>query len=206
MKVLLVNGSPHVNGSTFVALSEVAKSLEANGIETSIFHVGAQPIAGCIGCGYCRKKGECVVGDVVNDFSKIVDDYDGFVFGTPVHFASACGSISGFMDRAFFSVGKKMQNKPAASVVVCRRGGASATFDQMNKYYGIRNMLTVGSTYWNSLHALTPDEVSKDAEGLQVMRHLGVNMAWVLKCIEAGQKAGIEAPKYEEPIVTKFAE
>jgi multimeric flavodoxin WrbA len=204
MKVLLVNGSPHAKGSTYRALEEVAKSLEENGIETKIFEVGPKPICGCLGCHYCQTHHECITKDTVNDFVKIAPDYDGYVFGTPTHYAGASGAITSFMDRAFTVVREKMQDKPAAAVVVCRRGGASATFDQINKYFTINSMPVVSSTYWNSVHALTPDEVGKDLEGMQVMRHLGINMAWLLKCIEAGKKAGIPLPKREEGIYTNF--
>ncbi len=207
MKVVLVNGSPHVKGATYAALTEVAKSLESQGIETEIFQLGPHAISGCIGCHYCRTHDkQCVVGDIVNDFSKKMLNYDGFIFGTPVHYAAASGALTSFMDRAFYSAGSLMANKPAATVVVCRRGGASATFDQINKYYTINNMLIVGSNYWNSVHAATPEVIVKDAEGLQTMRTLGINMAWILKCIEAGKNAGISEPKREAKIATFFAQ
>jgi multimeric flavodoxin WrbA len=204
MKVLLVNGSPHAKGATFNALSEVAKSLNAQGIATEFFQVGAQAIAGCTGCQYCFTHGQCVFKDVVNNFADLAGDYDGYVFGTPTHYAAASGAITSFMDRVFFSAGQKLQDKPAAAVIVCRRGGASAAFDQLNKYFTINSMPIVSSTYWNSVHALVPAETAQDLEGLQVMRNLGTNMAWLLKCIEAGKKAGIEMPKREEPVMTNF--
>ena len=204
MKVLLVNGSPHAQGSTFNALSEVAASLNKEGIETEIFQVGAQPLAGCIGCGFCRRNHRCIQEDTVNECAAKLADFDGYVFGTPTHYAAASGAATSFMDRLFMSAGDKMENKPAAAVVVCRRGGASAAFDQLNKYFTINNMLVVGSSYWNSVHALVPEETAQDLEGLQVMRNLGVNMAWVLKCIAAGKKAGIALPHREEPIMTNF--
>jgi len=207
MKVLLVNGSPHAKGSTYTALTEVAKSLGAKDIETEIFQLGANPISGCIGCQYCRTHDkQCVIDDIVNDFNKNSLNYAGFIFGTPVHYAAASGALTSFMDRVFYSAGSLMANKPAATVVVCRRGGASATFDQINKYYTINNMLIVGSNYWNSVHAANPDVIAKDEEGLQTMRTLGVNMAWILKCIEAGKNAGISEPKREDKIATIFAQ
>ena len=206
MKVLLVNGSPHAKGSTYMALTEVAKSLEMQGIETEIFQLGANTISGCIGCHYCRTHDkQCVVGDIVNDFNKKTAAVDGFIFGTPVHYAAASGALTSFMDRAFYSAGSLMANKPAATVVVCRRGGASAAFDQINKYYTINNMLIVGSNYWNSVHALNAEAIAKDEEGLQTMRTLGVNMAWILKCIKAGKTAGIPIPQRENKIATIFA-
>jgi len=207
MKVLLVNGSPHVKGATYIALNEVAKSLAAQNIEAEIFHLGTKAISGCLGCQYCRTHDkQCVIKDVVNDFNKKSKNYDGFIFGTPVHYAAASGALTSFMDRVFYSAGSLMANKPAATIVVCRRGGASATFDQINKYYTINNMLIVGSNYWNSVHASNPDVVLKDAEGLQTMRTLGVNMAWILKCIEAGKNAGVPQPKREDKIATIFAQ
>lgn len=204
MRVLLVNGSPHAKGATFNALSEVEKSLHVQGIATTIFHVGIKPISGCIGCHYCVENGECVFKDVVNEFAAICGDYDGYIFGTPTHYAAASGAITSFMDRVFYSAGTKMQDKPAAAVIVCRRGGASAAFDQINKYFTINCMPIVSSTYWNSVHALIPSETSQDLEGLQIMRNLGTNMAWLLKCIEAGKKSGIPLPQRESGIMTNF--
>lgn len=204
MKVMLVNGSPNPSGCTFTALSEVAKALEKEGIETQIFQVGKQPIAGCVACMSCRKTNTCVFEDPVNDFAKEAQGADGFVFGSPVHYAAASGHITSFMDRAFYSGGIDFAGKPAAAVVSCRRGGASAAYDQLNKYFGIAGMLVVGSQYWNSVHGNTPDEVRQDLEGLQTMRTLGRNMAWALKCIEAGRNAGIEYPEREPMERTNF--
>ncbi|MBD5129148.1 MAG: flavodoxin family protein [Ruminococcaceae bacterium] len=204
MKVILVNGSPHENGCTYTALCEVEKALKANGIETEIFWVGNKPIIGCIGCGACRKLGRCFAVDTVNDLVEKAKSADGFIFGSPVHYASASGAITSFMDRAFYSGGAAFRNKPAANIVSCRRGGASATFDQLNKYFTISNMPIVSSQYWNQVHGNTPEEVLRDEEGLQTMRTLGNNMAWLLKCIEAGKAAGVELPKREEFIRTNF--
>ena len=204
MKVLLVNGSPHANGCTYTALCEVAGALEAQGIETEIFQVGTKPISGCLGCAVCIKTGKCVIDDVVNDFVEKAKEADGFVFGSPVHFASASGAITSFMDRAFYGKGAVFANKPAAAIMSCRRGGATATLDQLIKYFTISNMPVVSSQYWNMVHGNTPDEVRQDLEGMQTMRTLGVNMAWLLKCIEAGKAAGIELPQREAKVATNF--
>ena len=205
MKVLLVNGSARAAGCTFTALQEVAAALEKNGIETEIIQVGAQPIAGCIGCGACGKLGKCFRdGDGINEFVEKAKAADGFVFGSPVHYASASGALTSFMDRAFYAGRKAFQGKPGACVVSCRRGGAASTFDQINKYFTISNMPVVSSQYWNMVHGNTPDEVRQDLEGLQTMRTLGNNMAWLLKCIEAGKEQGITFPVGEPKIATNF--
>ena len=204
MKVLLVNGSPHTNGCTYTALCEVAGALEAQGIETEIFQVGTKSISGCLGCAACIKTGKCVIDDVVNEFVEKAKEADGFVFGSPVHFASASGAITSFMDRAFYGKGAVFANKPAAAIMSCRRGGATATLDQLIKYFTISNMPVVSSQYWNMVHGNTPDEVRQDLEGMQTMRTLGVNMAWLLKCIEAGKAAGIELPQREAKVATNF--
>ena len=204
MKVLLVNGSPHTNGCTYTALCEVAGALEAQGIETEIFQVGTKPISCCLGCAACIKTCKCVIDDVVNEFVEKAKEADGFVFGSPVHFASASGAITSFMDRAFYGKGAVFANKPAAAIMSCRRGGATATLDQLIKYFTISNMPVVSSQYWNMVHGNTPDEVRQDLEGMQTMRTLGVNMAWLLKCIEAGKAAGIELPQREAKVATNF--
>ena len=204
MKVLLVNGSPHAQGCTYTALCEVAAALEKQGIETELFQVGTKPISGCLGCGACIKTGKCVIDDVVNEFVEKAKDADGFVFGSPVHYAGASGAITSFMDRAFYGKGAVYANKPAAAVMSCRRGGATATLDQLNKYFTISNMPIVSSQYWNMVHGNTPDEVRQDAEGMQTMRTLGINMAWLLKCIEAGKAAGITMPEREAKVATNF--
>jgi len=200
MKVILVNGSPRPKGCTYTALNEVAKALQQNGIETEIFQVGAKPVMGCIACGKCKNTGKCFKDDVVNEFLDKVPGADGFVFGTPVYFAAAAGSLVSFMDRAFYLKARLYRGKPAAAVVSCRRAGASATFDQINKYFTIFQMPIVSSQYWNQVHGNTPEEVVKDEEGMQTMRTLGKNMAWLLKCIEAGREKGITIPE-EEPII-----
>lgn len=204
MKVILVNGSPHEKGCTYTALCEVEKGLKKHGVETEIFWVGSKPITGCIGCGACAKLGRCFSVDTVNEFVEKAQTADGFIFGSPVHYASASGAITSFMDRAFYSGGRFLSGKPAANIVSCRRGGASATFDQLNKYFSINNMPIVSSQYWNQVHGSTPEQVLRDEEGLQTMRTLGYNMAWLLKCIEAGKAAGVEPPEREQVIRTNF--
>ena len=204
MKVLLVNGSPHAKGCTFTALTEVAETLKANGIDTEIMHLGTKPISGCLGCGKCFKTGKCFIDDVVNVFLDKAPEADGFVFGSPVHYASASGQLTSFLDRVFYGKSALFYNKPGAAVVSCRRGGASAAFDQINKYFTINNMPIVSSQYWNQVHGNTPEEVKQDLEGMQTMRTLGRNMAWLLKCIEAGKNAGIPLPEQEPRLRTNF--
>lgn len=205
MKVLLVNGSPREKGCTYTALAEVAGALEKNGIETEMIQVGAQPIAGCIGCGACIQSGRCFrEDDGVNAFVEKAKEADGFIFGTPVHYAAASGALTSFLDRAFYGKGQVFQGKPGACVVSCRRGGAASTFDQLNKYFTISCMPIVSSQYWNMVHGNTPEEVMQDLEGLQTMRTLGNNMAWMLKCIEAGRKEGVSFPEREPAVKTNF--
>ena len=204
MKVLLVNGSPHAKGCTYTALSEVAGALEKEGITTEIFQVGTEPLSGCLACGACLKTGRCVIQDSVNEFLDKAEGVDGFIFGSPVHFASASGMLTSFMDRAFYGRGNLFAYKPAAAVMSCRRGGATATFEQINKYFTISNMPIVGSQYWNMVHGNTPDEVKQDLEGLQTMRTLGLNMAWLLKSIQAGKEAGLQLPQREGKVNTNF--
>lgn len=207
MKVLLINGSPKEKGCTYTALSVVAEALQKEGIGTEIVSVGTAPIRGCIGCGGCRTKGEehCVFGeDGVNDVIDKMKDADGLVVGTPVHYAAASGAITSLMDRVCFAGGAHLAFKPAAAVASCRRGGASVAFDQINKYFGILNMPVVSSNYWNMVHGNTPEEVWRDEEGVQTMRQLGKNMAWLLKVIEAGQKAGLSHPEAEPKIKTNY--
>ena len=203
MKVLLVNGSPHEFGCTYTALAETAKALNENGVETEIIWLGKQALEGCRGCVACRKLWKCVIDDCVNEFMEKAAVADGFVFGSPVHYASAGGALVSFMDRLFYSSSRKLAYKPAACVVSCRRGGATATFDVLNKYFTINNMPVVSSNYWNEIHGNTAEEAAQDIEGIQTMRVLGNNMAWLLKCIEAGKAAGIE-PQKEKKVLTNF--
>lgn len=205
MKVLLINGSPHKEGCTFTALSEIANTLEKNGIESEIFHIGVKPIANCIACRKCRETGKCVFDtDGVNEIGARLDEFDAIVLGSPVYYAGPSGQLCSFCDRLFFSNSKKMAGKLAAAVVSCRRGGATASFDRLNKYFTITNMQIVGSQYWNMVHGFTPEDVRKDIEGLQTMRTLAQNMAWLLKCIELGKKHGINKPEYEPITFTNF--
>jgi multimeric flavodoxin WrbA len=208
MKVLLVNGSPHAKGCTYTALCEVAKTVNEEGIETEIVQLGVKPISGCIACGNCRTKGKCFIEDSVNDFVARAKNADGFIFGSPVHYAAATGAITSFMDRVFYSemcAGQRaFYLKPAACVVSARRAGTTATFDQLNKYFTIAQMPIISSRYWNMVHGATPDDVQQDLEGLLTMRILGRNMTWFLKCKEAGAKAGVPLPKQEELVMTNF--
>lgn len=204
MKVLLVNGSPHKDGSTNLALEEISKALNKNGIDTEIFWIGNKAIAGCIGCGACFKTKRCFINDKVNEFVEKAEEADGFIFGSPVHYAGPSGFIKSFMDRCFYGKSYAFEYKPAASIVSCRRGGAATAFDDLNKYFTISNMIVVGSQYWNQIHGNNKEEAIKDEEGLQTMRTLGNNMAWILKCIESGKKNGIQYPEKEKRISTNF--
>ncbi len=209
MKVLLVNGSPHKKGCTYTALKEVERTLNEESIASEIFWIGNKPIGGCIACKSCVNKGKCIFDDVVNEFVEKAKDFDGFIFGSPVHYAGATGNITSFMDRAFYSAscGGHVENfiyKPAATVISARRAGTTATYDQLNKYFGINQMPIISSRYWNMVHGTTPEEVLKDEEGMQVMRILGRNMAYYLKCIEAGKEKGIRIPKQEKTNFTNF--
>ena len=203
MKVLLVNGSLHEKGCTYTALKEVEKALNANDVETEIYWVGQTNISGCKGCWACKKIKKCVLEDGLNEFVAKAAEFDGYVFGSPVYYASASGALVSFMDRVFYSGGKNLAYKPAAAVVSCRRAGAATTFDVINKYFTINNMPIVGSNYWNEVHGNTAEEVLQDEEGLQTMRILGNNMAWLLKCLALGKEAGIE-PVRERKIMTNF--
>jgi multimeric flavodoxin WrbA len=203
MKVLLVNGSPHEKGCTNRALQEVQAQLTKEGVETEIFWIGTK-VQGCIGCFSCMETGKCVFEDHLSGFIAKAKEADGFVFGSAVYFGSATGSISAFMDRLFFSGGKYLAHKPVASVVSCRRGGASEAFAQLNMYYTMTNMPVISSQYWNQVHGMSPTDVEQDLEGLQTMRTLGSNMAWILKCIESGKKNGIGTPELEAQVMTNF--
>jgi multimeric flavodoxin WrbA len=208
MKVLLVNGSPHTAGSTYTALVEVATTLQSEGIETQLFHIGSAPLAGCTACCACQSLGRCIFTDSVNDFLALAREADGFIFGTPVHYASASGALTSFMDRVFFTAScaglQSFYLKPAAGVIAARRGGSTTTFDHLNKYFGISQMPIISSQYWNMVHGMGSDDVKKDLEGMQTMRTLGRNMAWFLKCKEAAIKAGVAFPHREERIATNF--
>ena len=205
MKVLLVNGSVKQHGNTATALQEIAAQLEKEGVEAEIFHISGDPVRDCIGCGGCAGKGACVFGgDAVNELIEKAKGCDGFVFGTPVYYAHPSGRILSVLDRAFYAGGAAFNKKPGAAVAVARRGGTTASFDVLNKYFTIAEMPVVSSTYWNNLHGAAPGEAAADAEGLQTMRNLARNMAWLLRCIEAGKAAGIEPPEAERDSRTNF--
>lgn len=202
MNVLLLNGSPHKDGCTATALREVAAALEQAGIATTFVHIG-RPVPSCTGCGFCKDTSRCVIHDQVNQVLELAETADGFVFGSPVHYAAPAGNFTAFLDRLFYA-GSCFAHKPGAAVVSCRRGGASAAFDRLNKYFTISQMPVVSSQYWNSVHGSTPEEVLQDLEGMQTMRLLGKNMAYLLQCLEAGKAAGILPPEPEERLYTNF--
>lgn len=204
MKVLLVNGSPHEHGCTDKALQYVAEALRESGVEAEIFWIGKDPVGGCTACYACRKLGKCAFEDKVNEFAALAKTADGFVFGSPVHYAAMSGNLSAFMDRLFFSAGSVFRHKPATAVLSARRGGTTAAYDEMNKYFGISEMPIVSSTYWNMVHGSKAEEVPQDEEGVRCMRQLGKNMAYLLRCMEAGQQAGILPPAPEPPAKTNF--
>lgn len=203
MKVLLINGSPHKNGTTFRALSEVALSLNQNGIETEIITVGDKEVSGCSVCLACTKLGKCVKDDIVNEIISKIESSDGVVVGSPVYYASLNGTLKAILDRVFFAK-KSFAYKPAAAVAVARRAGTTATLDILNKYFMINNMPVISSSYWNMVFGSNAEQASCDEEGLQTMRTLGKNMAWIIKCIEAGKNNGIDLPEIESKIKTNF--
>lgn len=208
MKVLLVNGSPHPKGCTYTALQAIAATLGEEGVESEVFQVGIKPMSGCIACFSCKETGRCVFDDNVNEFLDIAPSADGFIFGSPVHYAAASGAMTSFLDRVFYasycSGNLMFRLKPGAAVVSARRSGTTATLDQLNKYFTWAEMPVISSRYWNMVHGHTPEDVAKDLEGLQIMRALARNMAWFLKCKEAGSKAGVPLPQREERIATNF--
>ena len=203
MKVLLINGSPKDKGNTFQSLNEVARTLNAEGIETEIISIGKKPVPGCIACGMCGRTGKCTFND--EPYYKILravkDGIDGLVVGSPVYYGGPNGSLCALLDRVFYSLGPYLQYKPGASVVVCRRGGASAAFDRLNKYFTIMNMPLVSSQYWNMVYGQTPGQVADDEEGMQTMRTLGQNMAWMIKRLNVSKEGH---PEREQPTWTNF--
>ena len=205
MKVMIINGSPNKEGCTYTALSETEKVLNAAGIDTQWVYLGKKPVAGCIACMYCKEHGYCFQQDEVQKLQQQASEFDGLIIGSPVYYSGASGQLISFLNRLFFGgFQRSMQGKPGCAVVSCRRGGASATFEQLNQYFAISNMPIVSSQYWNSVHGYTPDDVRKDEEGLQTMRTLGQNMAYLLKLIESGKQHGITRPEYEPTIYTDF--
>lgn len=203
MKVLLLNGSPHEKGSTYTALHEMEKVFQENGIETELIHVGNQAIRGCIACGSCRKTGKCVFDDLVNETAEKFETADGLVVGSPVYYASANATIEALLDRLFYSSHFDKTMKVGASVVSARRGGLSATFDELNKYFTISGMPVASSQYWNSIHGNNADEAAKDLEGLQIMRTLARNMSFLIKSIQLGKEA-YGLPEKEQKINTNY--
>jgi len=204
MKVLLINGSPRAKGCTFTALSLVAEELNAKGVETEIIQLGTRPMQDCVACGSCAGKGVCVFDDVVNEVIEKAQEADGFVFGSPVYYGHPSGRILSMMDRLFYAGSYAFTRKPAAVVVSARRGGTTASLEVLEKPFGLAQMPIVSSTYWNMVHGNTPEQVMQDAEGVQTMRNIGKNMAWLLQCIEAGKAAGIAAPDTEPKAFTNF--
>ena len=200
MKVVLINGSPHRKGNTFIALSEVAGALEKEGVQTEIIQLGIKAVQGCIACNKCAELGHCVFQDTLyNQVREALQEADGIVVGSPVYYAGPNGALCALLDRVFYSCSELLAYKAGASVAVCRRGGASATFDRLNKYFTILNMPVVSSQYWNSVHGMRPGEATEDAEGLQTMRMLGRNMAWVLKGVKREER-----PEPELRVMTNF--
>ena len=200
MKVVLINGSPHRKGNTFIALSEVAGALEKEGVQTEIIQLGIKAVQGCIACNKCAELGHCVFQDALyNQVREALQEADGIVVGSPVYYAGPNGALCALLDRVFYSCSELLAYKAGASVAVCRRGGASATFDRLNKYFTILNMPVVSSQYWNSIHGMRPGEATEDAEGLQTMRMLGRNMAWLLKGVKREER-----PEPELRVMTNF--
>ncbi len=205
MKVLLVNGSPHKDGSTAAALALAAQTLEKCGIGAEIFWIGADPIGGCRGCGACKKLGRCIMQDSVNAFAEKAEEADGFIFGSSVHYAAMTGNMTAFMDRLFYSAPKALfAFKPAGSVLIARRAGTVTAYDQMNKYLGITEMPIISSVYWNSVFGANARDVEQDEEGLYTAEVLAENMAYYLKCIEAGREKGLTPPVHRERVYTNF--
>ena len=203
MKVLVINGSPRAKGCTARALEEVIRTLNAEGVETELMQLGAQDIRGCLACGGCRRTGRCVIDDAVNEAADKLRACDGLLVGSPVYYASPNGTLLSFLDRLFHCYAGQMHLKVGAAVVSCRRGGAATAFDVLNKYFTICGMPVATSTYWNSVHGFTPADVEKDLEGLQVMRNLGRNMAFLIRAI-AAEKAKSGAPVMENEAFTSF--
>jgi multimeric flavodoxin WrbA len=196
-KVLLINGSPHEHGCTYTALHEVEIKLNEHQIATEVLYLGAKPISDCINCGKCLKTGHCFIMDKVNEILNRLNEFDAIVLGSPVYYAGPTGSLCSFLDRLFYCGEVAMAGKFGAAVVCCHRGGATAALDRLNKYFTISNMPVVPSQFWNLIHGHTPEDVSNDALGMQTMRTLGENMAWLLKIKEAGKATGVSAPNYE---------
>jgi len=203
MKVLLINGSPRPNGNTALALSEMKKIFDGSGVETTLFHIGSKPVRGCIACNSCKKNGKCAFDDAVNEIAPSFKECDGIVIGSPVYYASANATVIAFLDRLFYSTPFDKTMKVGAAVVSARRGGLSATFDEINKYFTISGMPVASSQYWNSVHGRNPGEAAQDAEGLQTMRTLARNMTFLMKSIALGREV-FGLPEKEEWMPTHF--
>lgn len=204
MKVLLLNGSPHEKGCTYTALYEIATTLEADGVEAEILWLGTDTVKSCLACGACRTLRKCVYDDIANVVIDKLSECDGLIIGSPVHYAAASGQVTAVMDRVFYAASGLLRYKPGAAIVSARRGGTTAAFDQLNKYFTIAQMPIVSSRYWNMVHGNTPEEVMQDEEGIAIMRTLGHNMAWLLKSIQAGRDAGLAPPVREPGVWTNF--
>ena len=204
MKVLMLNGSPHEQGCTYTALCEVASALEAEGVQSEIINIYGKTEGGCLGCGACGKLHRCVKEDIVNELIPKLQECDGLILGSPVHFASASGEMVMLLDRLFYANRYWLRNKPGAAVVSCRRAGSTAALEVLQKYINYAQMPLVASQYWPMVHGATAEDVLQDKEGLQIMRQLGRNMAWLMKCIAAGRAAGVEDPAREPAERTNF--
>jgi len=204
MKVLLVNGSPHERGATYAAMTVISEALAAEGVESEIFWIGNEAVGGCMGCGYCRKAKKCIRNDKVNEISARLSEFDGFVFGSAVHYAAASSALSSFMDRLFYMNSFAMRMKPAAAVVSCRRGGATAAFDEINKYFTISEMPIVSSNYWNQIHGSNFEEAMQDEEGVQTAKILGRNMAYMVKALAVAAEVGVLPHEREKKTMTNF--
>lgn len=208
MKVLLINGSPHQFGCTYTALNEISKTLKQEGIDSEIYYIGVEPISSCRACYACAEVAHCVVDDKVNEFSDYAREFDGYIIGSPVHYAGASTILTTFLNRVFFSDSKSgiksFAHKPGAAIVSARRAGTTAALDQLNKYFQIQQMPIISGRYWNMVHGSTPEDVLKDEEGMQNMRVLAKNFAYHLKCKEIAQNAGIFPPEHEPITRTNF--
>jgi len=203
-KVLLINGSPHEHGCTYTALHAAEETFRALGVETEWLWIGKKAVPGCIACGKCHRSGKCAFDDDVNHIAARLDEFDGMIVGSPVYYAGPSAQLCALLDRLFYCSGHRMAGKVGAAVVSCRRGGATAAFDRLNKYFMMNNMPVATSQYWNQIHGNIASEALQDAEGLQTMRILAKNMTWLLRCIEAGRAQGIEAPAWENRTATNF--
>ncbi|WP_292886893.1 flavodoxin family protein [Methanobrevibacter sp. UBA212] len=205
MKILLINGSPNKEGCVNRALEEIVDTLKKNDVEAEILWLGKKAMQDCIDCMKCVENGKCIYDDLVNQTADRMDEFDGMIIGSPVYYGGPNGRLTSFLDRLMFSIdGSKIEGKLAASVVSCRRGGASGAFERLNQYFLMTNMHIVSSQYWNQIHGFTPEDVEKDIEGLQTMRTLGENFAYLLKAQKAASELGIEKPEHEEIMLTHF--